>query len=92
MDSHRISVIEQGAPTEHRQLDLLLQGAGERREAGALQHQRAHVGVLAGEVNRHFVRRVGCLADLFSLPGRWSRENNYRRRSDAGSHLIRIVL
>jgi hypothetical protein len=31
--------------------------------------------------SQSLVRRLGCLAALFSLPGRWSREGGYRRRS-----------
>jgi hypothetical protein len=33
--------------------------------------------------SQSLVRRLGCLADLLSLPGRWSREGVYRRRSGA---------
>jgi hypothetical protein len=32
--------------------------------------------------SQFLVRRLRCLADLFSLPGRWVREGDFRRRSD----------
>ena len=37
-------------------------------------------------VSQSLVRRLGCLADLFSLPGRWVCEGDFHRRSGARSH------
>ena len=45
MDRARVGVLQQGAPTEDRDVDLPLNGAGEGLHPGALQHHRPHVGM-----------------------------------------------
>ena len=45
----RIGVVQQRAPTEHGEMDLVLKGAREGRKSGAFQHDRAHRRMAVGE-------------------------------------------
>lgn len=54
-----IGVIEQRTPTEERDLDDSLQGAGKGRKAGAFQEHGAHIGVLG--------IKITCRADKLSF-------------------------